>query len=237
TPTSIPVDQPIQVLITLHGMGGNGVDFANALGAQADAHNWLVVAPSISYGDWTDPGQITREEPALIAWLSDYIAHLDERVGYPVQPRVLLFGHSRGAQLALRFTEVHPDQVGGVAAVSAGTYTLPLASDAQTGQALPFPFGIADLAQTDGGQPFDLATFDAVPIWVGVGGLDNVSADVPHAWDAYIGVGRLNRAQKFTQALQSLGARVSLTVFPNLSHALTDDMRALGCDTLASDLA
>ena len=36
--------------------------------------------------------------------------------GYNVQPDVLLFGHSRGAQLALRFTEIHPEQVSSVAA-------------------------------------------------------------------------------------------------------------------------
>src|SRR5438105_7708093 len=143
---------PFRVLVALHGMGGNGADFANALANQADANGWLVVAPSIAYGDWTNPDQITREEPALIAWLSDYIAGLSQRTGVPVQPRVLLFGHSRGAQLALRFTEVHPEQVAGVAAVSAGTYTLPIAVDSQTGQVLDFPFGIANLAQTDGGQ-------------------------------------------------------------------------------------
>src|SRR5262249_27235327 len=135
-PPANPSDQPVQVLIALHGMGGNGTDFGSALAAQADANNWLIVAPTIAYGDWTDPSQITHEDPALIAWLSDYIANLGQRTGQNVQPRVLLFGHSRGAQLALRFTEIHPNQVAGVAAVSAGTYTLPVSTDARTGQAL-----------------------------------------------------------------------------------------------------
>ena len=48
-----------------------------------------------------------------------------DRSDYPVEPQVLVFGHSRGAQLALRFTEIHPELVAGVAAISAGTYTLP----------------------------------------------------------------------------------------------------------------
>src|SRR5437879_1737510 len=68
--------QPLQVLITLHGMGGNGPDFGDALASQADAHGWLIVAPTIAYGDWTDPLQISREDPALVAWLSDYVRNL-----------------------------------------------------------------------------------------------------------------------------------------------------------------
>ncbi len=227
--------QPLQVLVALHGMGGNGADFGGALAAQADAHNWLLVAPTISYGDWTNPGQIVHEDPSLIAWLSDYIANLSQSTGLPVQPKVLLFGHSRGAQLALRFTEIHPDQVAGVAAISAGTYTLPQSTDVQTGQPLDFPYGVADLAQTDGGQAFNASGFDAVPIWIGVGGADNNSRDVPSAWSPYIGTTRVARAQRFAQVLQSLGGDVSLTVFPNTDHTLTDEMRGDGCTALATD--
>src|SRR5579859_3324409 len=177
-PLARPDGQPLQVLIVLHGMGGNGPDFANALTSRADAHGWLIIAPTINYGDWTDPTQISHEDPSLIAWLSDYVRNLSARTGYAVQPRVLLFGHSRGAQLALRFTEIHPEEIAGVAAVSAGTYTLPFALDAQTGDALQFPFGVADLARTDGGQAFDSRSFESVPIWIGVGGADNNDADV-----------------------------------------------------------
>jgi pimeloyl-ACP methyl ester carboxylesterase len=129
---------PLQAVIALHGMGGNGQDFGDALASEADQYGWLIAAPTINYGDWTDPVQITHEEPALVAWLSDEICHLPDRTGYPVQPSVLLFGHSRGAQLSLRLTEIHPEQVAGVAAVSAGTYTLPVAED-RSGNALDFP--------------------------------------------------------------------------------------------------
>lgn len=229
--------EPAQVLVALHGMGGSGNDFGSALTAQADAHGWMIVAPTIAYGDWTDPNQISHEDPALIAWLSDYIGGLSQRAGIPVQPRVLLFGHSRGAQLALRFTEVHPEQVAGVAAVSAGTYTLPESTDPASGQALDFPFGVANLAQTDGGAGFNPSDFDSVPIWIAVGGADNNAADVPSAWTPYIGATRVQRAQEFTQALQAQGADVTLTVFPNTAHTLTDAMRASGCNSLASDVA
>jgi predicted esterase len=233
-PQASPDGQSLQVLIALHGMGGNGPDFGNALASQADAHGWLIVAPTIAYGDWTDPLQISREDPALVAWLSDYVRNLAARTGYTVQPRVLLFGHSRGAQLALRFTEIHPEEVASVAALSAGTYTLPFSRDAHTGQALQFPYGVADLARTNGGQAFDARRFESVPIWIGVGGADSNDADVPDAWDAYIGLDRLGRAQAFTQALESLGANVELTVFQNVGHTLTDEMRVAGCDALAA---
>jgi pimeloyl-ACP methyl ester carboxylesterase len=232
SPESAP-DGPLQVLVALHGMGGNGNDFGGALASQADAHGWLIVAPTIAYGDWTDPNQIGREEPALIAWLADYLAHLTDRTGFPVQPRVLLFGHSRGAQLALRFTEIHPEEVAGVAAVSAGTYTLPFSEDAKSGEALLFPFGVANLAQLDGGAAFDAPDFESVPIWIGVGASDNSTSDVPSAWSRYLGPDRLDRARTFTSALRSIGAAVSLTVFPNTGHTLTDAMRSTACIALA----
>jgi pimeloyl-ACP methyl ester carboxylesterase len=234
TPRGDSGGQPLQVLIVLHGMGGNGADFANALGSQADARGWLIVAPTIGYGDWTDPAQIMHEDPALVAWLSDYVRHLPERTGFNVLPHVLLFGHSRGAQLALRLTEIHPDEVAGVAAVSAGTYTLPFSRDTHTGRALQFPFGVADLATTNGGQAFDARRFESVPVWIGVGGADSNDADVPDAWDPYIGLDRLERARSFTAALQNMGADVALRVFANTGHTLTDEMRAAGCDALAA---
>jgi pimeloyl-ACP methyl ester carboxylesterase len=233
-PQGGPDGQSLRVLIALHGMGGNGQDFGNSLASQADAQGWLIVAPTIAYGDWTDPLQISREDPSLVAWLSDYVRNLAVRTGNAVQPRVLLFGHSRGAQLALRFTEIHPEEVAGVSAVSAGTYTLPFSRDARTGKPLQFPFGVADLARTDGGQAFDARRFESVPIWIGVGAADSNEADVPDAWDAYIGLDRLGRAQAFTQALESLGANVALTVFQNADHTLTDDMRVAGCEALAA---
>ena len=179
---------------------------------------------------------IVHEEPALIAWLSDYVTTLSARTGYDVQPKVLLFGHSRGAQLAMRFSEVHTDQVLGVAALSAGTYTLPVATDPR-GHALDFPFGIADLARADGGQAFDASGFDALPIWIGVGAADINPADLPSAWTPYLGNTRVKRAQTFFDTLRRQGGKVSLSVFPDTDHTLTDAMRSAGCTMLAGDVA
>jgi len=234
-PANAASQQPLQVLVGLHGMGGTGDDFGAALESEADRYGWMIVAPTINYGDWTDPAQIAQEEPALVAWLSDEIRHLPERTGYAVEPRVLLFGHSRGAQLSLRFTEIDPEQVAGVAAVSAGTYTLPLAED-PPGDPLEFPYGVADLASDDGGRPFDQVDFDRVPLWIGVGGADNNPQDVPAAWSPYLGGDRVTRARTFAQTLQGQGADVSLQVFPDVDHTLTDDMRQSASAALQQDL-
>jgi pimeloyl-ACP methyl ester carboxylesterase len=232
-PQQIPPDgQPLQVVVALHGMGGNGPDFGAALASQADQYGWLIVAPTIRYGDWTKPDLIAREDPALIAWLSDEINTLTTTAEYPLNKQVLLFGHSRGAQLALRFTEIHPEQVAGVAAISAGTYTLPVTRDSRN-RTLEFPFGVANLAQDDGGKPFNPGEFREVPIWVGVGADDNNPNDVPDAWDPYIGDDRRERAERFASTLSNMGADVTLNVFDGASHGLTDDMRAAGCKALA----
>src|SRR5438552_3731151 len=65
--------KPVQVLLALHGMGGNGEDFSKELVEQADRYGWLIVAPTIAYGDWTNPGVVAREEPVLIHALTDYL--------------------------------------------------------------------------------------------------------------------------------------------------------------------
>jgi pimeloyl-ACP methyl ester carboxylesterase len=233
-PQGVANGQPLQVVVALHGMGGNGPDFAAGLAEQADRYGWLLVAPTIKYGDWTDPLKIAHEDPALAAWLSDEVRTLAVQADQPLQPRVLVFGHSRGAQLALRFTEIHPEQVAAVAAVSAGTYTLPAARDAATGQPLNFPFGVANLAVSDGGTAFDARLFKGVPIWIGVGALDDNPADVPHQWDPYIGDDRRERAERFAEMLQTEGGNVTLQVFDGVSHGLTDDVRTAGCAALAN---
>lgn len=225
--------RPTQMVVVLHGMGDNGPDFAAGLAEHADRYGWLLVAPTIKYGDGTDPRQIAREDPALIAWLSEEVRVLTAQADQPVLPRVLVFGHSRGAQLALRFTEIHPEQVGAVAAISAGTYTLPSARDAASGTLLNFPFGVANLATDDGGTAFDALMFKGVPIWIGVGALDDDPADVPHQWDPYIGDDRLERAQRFADSLQTQGDTVTLQIFDGASHDLTDDMRGTACAALA----
>jgi pimeloyl-ACP methyl ester carboxylesterase len=218
----------LQVLVALHGLGGNGEQFANHLVAQADRNRWLIVAPTISYGDWTDPSQIASEDPRLIRWLDEYLEHLADQVVSPVRPRVLLLGHSRGAQLAHRFALFKPQRVLAVAALAAGTYTLPYERSAE-GAPMRFPFGMADMTSIVG-QPFSRARLiEDTQFWLGVGAEDNNPNDLPRAWDQYLGTTRVQRARAFQEALHQLGARSVLVAFRGERHGLSQDMASSAC--------
>jgi pimeloyl-ACP methyl ester carboxylesterase len=218
--------KPLQVLLALHGMGGNGEDFSKDLIEQADHFGWLIVAPTVDYGDWTNTDVVAREDPLLIRALADYLDQLPQQLGVATRRQVLVLGHSRGAQLAHRFAEFRPDKVLAVAALSAGTYTLPLSSGPQGG--LSFPFGIKDLAKY-AGNAFDSARFDGIQFWVGVGGQDTNPADLPRQWDTYEGTTRVQRAQAFEAAMQQLGASSVLRVFGDAKHDVTSEMRLAAC--------
>jgi pimeloyl-ACP methyl ester carboxylesterase len=224
-----PSSRPVQVLLALHGMGGNGQDFARDLTDQADQNGWFIVAPTIDYGDWTNPGVVAREDPVIIQALNAYLDGLPGLVGAPMRHLVLILGHSRGAQLAHRFAEFRPDRVLAVAALSAGTYTMP--RTAGPDGSLTFPFGVQDMAQYTG-HAFDAARFETVAIWVGVGGQDTNPNEVPRQWDSIEGSTRLQRAQAFESAAEQLGATAVLRVFTNAGHGMTGEMRAAACEFL-----
>ena len=217
-------DKPLQVLVALHGMGGNGEDFARDLIEPADRYGWLIVAPTIAYGDYMNPNVVAQEDPVLIRALSNYLDQLPQTTGMNIRRRILLLGHSRGAQLAHRFAEFQPDRVLAVAALSAGSYTMPSSVGA-------FPYGIKDLANY-AGRAFDRTSFDAIQFWVGVGGQDNNASDVPRQWDVYEGKTRVQRAEAFESAMQQLGATSVLRVFSDAKHDLTGDMRTAACTFL-----
>jgi pimeloyl-ACP methyl ester carboxylesterase len=228
-PHQVPAsNRPVQVLVALHGMGGNGPDFARDLVDQADRFGWMIVAPTIDYGDWTNPDVVAQEDPRLISALSAYLDGLPQLVNAPVRRLVLILGHSRGAQLAHRFAEFRPDRVLGVAALSAGTYTLP--------EDFQFPYGVQDLDRYSG-QPFDADRFDHVAFWVGVGGLDTNPNDLPRQWDGIEGSTRVQRAQTFEAAVEQQGAKAELQVFNNTRHELTQEMRSAACEFLQSSVA
>src|SRR5215210_6708082 len=50
TPRDLDRGHPIQVLLTLHGMGGNGEQFGSQFIAESDRNGWLLVSPTIAYG-------------------------------------------------------------------------------------------------------------------------------------------------------------------------------------------
>jgi poly(3-hydroxybutyrate) depolymerase len=224
----------LTVLVALHGMGGNGPDFSRRLIEDADRNGWVLVAPTINYRDWRDPEQVRRDGADVLPALKALIDELPSRTGLALRKRVLLYGFSRGGQTAHRFALFYPKSVLGVASFSCGTYTLPTTLIRQGSDEIPlkFPYGVGDIEQYEG-QPFDPSSVRQVDFWLGVGGRDNVPADVPHQWDAYIGTTRVDRAQSFSQSLTQLGAHTGLTVFPNASHEVTDEMRGQALAHLA----
>jgi pimeloyl-ACP methyl ester carboxylesterase len=230
-PRDLDPSQPAQVLVTLHGVGGNGEQFASQFLREADRNHWIVVSPTIAYGDWMDPAQVAREDPRLIRWLGEYLAALPTTVKVPVRDRVLLLGHSRGAQLAHRFAFFQPERVLAVAALAAGTYTLPVTRTSQ-GAMVRFPFGLGDLS-TITGEPFSRTRLvEDTQFWVGVGAEDDNPGDLPRAWDQYLGTNRVQRARAFYDSLHDLGVRSVLVAFRGAQHSLTPDMAASACSFL-----
>jgi pimeloyl-ACP methyl ester carboxylesterase len=227
--------EPLTVLVALHGVGGSAEDFGAPLYELTDRLGWAVVAPTFAYGDWRDPAQITREETRNLPRLAAFLDRLPEVVGMEVRPGALLYGFSRGGQVAQRFALVYPDRVGAVATVSSGTYTLPLRAFGQeaSGTELPFPFGMADCAELFG-RSFDAERLKQIPFWIGIGSRDSDPVDVPQQWTPYIGDDRLERAGRFAQALRGVGIPAEVAEFADTGHNETNEVRAAAIAFLSS---
>ena len=224
----------LQVLVALHGIGGDGAGFSAPLLDQAERNGWVLVAPTFGYGDWHDPEQVRRDDAYFIPQLKALLDSLPARTGLQMRPRALLYGFSRGGQLAHRFAEFYPRSVLGVASFSCGTFTLPYTSAPPgTNLSLAFPYGLADV-QRYTGRPLDLEGLRQVSFLIGVGAGDNQAADLPHQWDPYLGTTRVERAWSYDQALVSLGISAQVVVFPDGIHFESDDMRSQAMQFLAS---
>lgn len=227
-PSTARRNEPLQVVVAVHGLGGNGETFGSQLIEHANSNNWVIVAPTLHYGNWWNVEELVHEDTAFAQWLMSFVDNLQREAGVIPRERLLLFGFSRGAGVIDRFAILHPDRVAAAAALSSGAYTLPATHD-EEGQKLAFPFGIADLA-AHAGQPFNARAFAATRWFVGVGESDNVAQEVPQAWTPSSGPTRVDRAQRFSATLHSTGAEVTLRIFPKAGHFLTPEMRteALG---------
>jgi predicted esterase len=233
-PASAPTTGPRQVVIALHGMGGDGPTFASALLARAEQLGFVVVAPTMPYSaNWRDPENARRDDATLLPRLKSLIDNLPADTGLQVSPKVALYGFSRGAQMAHRFASFYPRSVRAVAMYSAGTYTLPKVSgkvgaglpSGVAGLVLSFPYGLADLDRYTG-QPFDPPAFRQVRFLVGVGAGDSRVEDVPREWDSYCGKTRVERATTYYQALTEMGVDARLDVVAGVGHQESPEMRA-----------
>lgn len=227
---------PLRVLLAVHGMGDNGASFSAPLISLAEWYGWVLVAPTMPYrANWLDPEQVRADEAELLPRLKATIERLPTRTGLPLAGRALCYGFSRGGQICQRFSLAYPQSVLSSASLSAGTYTLPYGqmTIGTTLTTLRFPYGTSDLDQVTG-RPVDYAALRSVSFLIGVGERDNNPNDVPRQWDPYLGTNRVDRAINLSRALQVVGARCALSIFPGLAHDQTDEVRRRAFEHLAA---
>ena len=220
------ISQPHVALVVLHGMGGDGPSMASLVLPYAQAQNWIVIAPTIPYGDWRDPVQVGDEDLRLAPQLATILDSITAETGETIAGQALVFGFSRGAQEALRFSLFFPDRVQAVAALSAGTYTLPVntvKTVAGTTLNAPFPYGVSDFAARCG-RPLDAQRLASIRFLIGVGAADNKEGDVPRQWDPYVGKTRVERATRFGQLLTQFGYQAEVAVVPGAGHEVNGAM-------------
>jgi poly(3-hydroxybutyrate) depolymerase len=222
-PPGLSSTTPARVLVALHGLNDNGPSLGRQLIEEADRNHWVLIVPTLRYGDWWSADVLAHDDVLVINWLRQYTDNFERERGIPLQPKMLLFGFSRGAGLVGRIALSQPERVLAAAVSSSGSYTQPLAKNA-SGLPVPFPFGVADLPSHTGNE-FNAQAFASTRWWVGVGAKDDEPKDVPQAWTPYSGATRLDRARSFAAAIIRAGADAQLSIFADTGHRLTAPMR------------
>ena len=214
---------PCTIVLAMHGLGQRGDTIGEPLRGAAAANNWVVVAPTIEYGDWIDPNRLATTEPRVMRQALDAVDHARRTLGVATNATMLAIGFSRGAQTVARFGILEPARFHAVAAASGGAYTLPTETAPDTSGRLiaaPFPFGVGNALGAIG-RFVDPEAIATVRFWIGVGANDTSVADLPRQWDRFLGRNRVERATRFANALRRVGAVVQLTVIPGVGHELT----------------
>jgi pimeloyl-ACP methyl ester carboxylesterase len=225
-PPTVNKQKPVRVLVALHGMGNRGDVFSNAMLSTAEANGWILIAPTMQYRDWTNPDLLLQDDLLYTRMLHDTLDTLSARLGIPLRKRALVLGFSRGAQLAQRFAFFYPEQVGSVAMISGGAYTLAVEKrdNSNNTGVLALPYGLGD-AQKHIGKPINWAEVKKVSFWVAVGASDNHKDDVPRMFDPFVGTNRVERAQNVYNSLCAAGIKAQFALFPETGHELTSTIR------------
>ena len=213
---------PRTILLALHGIGQVGDSLGGQLMTFAQEQNWIVVAPTIDYGEWREPERLALAEARVLPQVLDVVDHARRELGVATRERIVVFGFSRGAHAAARLGLLYPNRVVAIAAASGSAYTLPTAT-ARNGAgrpvAAPFPIGTADIARYFG-KSVDETAVSRVQYWVGVGANDDRDSDAPRAWDAVLGKNRLERAARFANAMEQAGCVTRISVMAGAGHEL-----------------
>jgi poly(3-hydroxybutyrate) depolymerase len=213
---------PRTILLSLHGMGQVGESLGGQLTPFAQERNWVVIAPTIDYGEWRDPERLAMAETRVLPQVLAAVDHARRELGVATRDRIVVFGFSRGAHAAARLGLLYPNRVVAVAAASGSAYTLPTATARNgSGRAIttPFPLGTADISKYFS-VSFDAPAVARVQYWVGVGANDDRDADAPRAWDAVLGRNRLERAARFATAMEQAGCVTRISVMAGAGHEL-----------------
>lgn len=93
-------------LVMIHGVASNHTRWSEFVSHTSLATKWNFLRPDLrGHGDSMFHGRINRRR-----WVADLNAILE----HEALPRVVLLGHSLGAEIALDFAAAHPDSVAGL---------------------------------------------------------------------------------------------------------------------------
>lgn len=211
-PAAISPDAP--VLVIVHGIARNAVEYIFRLKRAADAAGAIVVAPLFTrsrYGQYqqvVSPSGVRSDEA-----LDDILAEVAATTGAS-RGRFHLAGVSGGAQFAHRYALLHPERVASLSLVAAGWYTMPDTNAV-------WPLGMAGAPTTGTVDP---ARLGSIPLTVFVGDRDrtrDASLRADPEIDAAQGRHRVARARTWTRAMRAAGcADLSLVSLPGVSHGL-----------------
>jgi len=176
--------------------------------------------------------RLARVDLQLIAILDDARQRL-ATPDRPVQPRVLIVGHSAAGMFASRFTVLHPDRVLAAAVTAPGGWPLAPVASAQ-GEALPYPVGVADLA-TLTGAPVDLTALRRVRFLFLLGGTDTndsvTDRDSYSAADEALVMRRFGKTpvarwDAARRLYESAGLAAQFRLYRGVGHAMSAAMTA-----------
>lgn len=229
-------EEPSSLLVAVHGVQRNREALLERLAPLALRHRLRLTAPLFSkttYPDYQRMGRAglgARADRALDEALIS--AAPSDAVG---RRRMILFGHSGGAQFVHRYALAYPERVAAVIMIAAGWYTFPDAACA-------YPYGIRPSARMPD-LAFRPSAFLRVPMLVALGDAD-VASDARLRRSARLdeqqGCSRVQRATRWVSSMRDLAtslrepSAVRLHVLPGAGHQLRDCWRA-GLEAICDD--
>ncbi len=224
-----PARDPAALLVVVHGVRRRPLELLETFAPLAAAQPCHLLVPwfeSPRHADYQRlgrPGLGQRADLHLIA----LVQMLGQQHAMQHQ-RMLLFGHSAGAQFVHRFVFAHPERVRRYALGAAGWYTLP---DEQQ----EFPLGTRHALP--GFPRLSPERFLRVPAQVFVGSRERASGPTLRRdplLDRIQGVDRLQRATRWAQAMnqaarsRGLAPPVGVRRLPGAAHSFSGLVRRAG---------